>query len=106
MSPTIEMPCRVDYRPVGTQAFVEWSGRVDLISASGCSIRTSQHPEPGSKLELRIYLPGSPWPIQVQQAEVIWSHWNEFTVEFLNLPIRDLDHLQRCLMDASALAEA
>lgn len=104
MSPTIEVPCRVDYRPAAAQEFCEWTGRVDRLSATGCSIRTAYHPEPGAKLELRIYLPGSAWPIRVQQAEVIWSHWDEFSVEFLSLPIRDQDQLQRYLVEASALA--
>ena len=106
MSPTIEVPCRVDYRPAGAESFCEWTGRVNYLSATGCSIRTRQHPVPGARLELRIYLPGSAWPIRVQQAEVVWSHWDEFTVEFRDLSIRDQDQLQRCLMEASALAVA
>ena len=106
MSPTIEVPCRVDYRPAGAESFCEWTGRVSYLSATGCSIRTRHHPEPGARLELRIYLPASAWPIRVQQAEVIWSHWDEFTVEFRDLPIRDQDQLQRCLVEASVLVAA
>ena len=106
MSPTIEIPCRVDYRPAAAQEFCEWTGRVDRLSATGCSIRTAHHPEPGATLELRLYLPGSAWPIRVQQAEVTWSHWDEFTVEFRRLSICDLDQLQNCLMERSALAAA
>jgi hypothetical protein len=106
MPQTIEVPCRVDYRPACAQAFCEWTGRVDYLSATGCSIQSTHRPTPGIRLELRIYLPGSPWPIRVQQAEVIWSHWDAFTVEFLTLPLRDLDQLQRCLIDVSALVAA
>ncbi len=103
MLPTIEVPCRVDYRPAGAQNFCEWTGRVNDLSATGCSIRTRDQPAADTRLELRIYLPGSGWPMRVTQAEIIWSHWDEFTVEFLELSIRDRDQLQRCLMEASAL---
>ena len=106
MTPTIEVPCRVDYRPVGAQHFCEWTGRVNHLSATGCSIRTSHQPEVDILLELRIYLPGSAWPMQVKQAEIIWSHWDEFTVEFRELSLHDQDQLQHCLMDASALMAA
>lgn len=106
MSPTIVVPCRVDYRPAAVQEFCEQTGRVEFLSATGCTIRTSHHPEPGAMLELRIYLPGSAWPIRVHKAEVTWSHWDEFTVEFLNLPLRDQDQLQHCLVESAALAAA
>ena len=106
MAPTIEVPCRVDYRPAAAREFCEWTGRVDRLSATGCSIQTAHHPEPGARLELRIYLPGSAWPIRVQKAEVIWSHWDEFTVEFRDLSTRDQDQLQRCLVESSALIAA
>ena len=101
MSPTIEVPCRVDYRPTAIQKFCEWTGRVDRLSATGCSILAAEAPQPGARLELRIYLPGNAWPIQVQQAEVVWRHWGEFTVEFVQLSMRDQDQLQRCLNEAS-----
>ena len=107
MFPTIEIPCRVDYRPVGAQQhFCEWTGRVTHLSATGCSIGTTHQPEPGSRLELRIYLPGRAWPMQVKQAEIVWSHWGEFTVEFLEVSMGDLDQLQGCLRNTSLLAAA
>ena len=101
MFPTIEVPCRVDYRPVGAKEFSEQVGRVDTLSATGCSIQSRQRPQPGTTLELRVYLPGAPWPIRVQRAQVIWSHWDEFTVEFHGLTVRDQDLLQRCLVEVS-----
>jgi hypothetical protein len=102
----IEVPCRVDYRPTKAQDFCEWTGRIDRLSSTGCSIHTVHTPEPGGRLELRIYLPGTAWPIQVQQAEVVWSHWGEFTVEFVHLSMRDQNQLQRCLMAPSLVAAA
>ena len=106
MSPTMEVPCRVDYRPVGAQTFCEWTGRVNSLSATGCSIRTRHQPDAGLRLELRIYLPGSVWPIRVKEAEIIWSHWDEFTVEFHGLSAHDQDQLQRCLDEVSVLETA
>jgi hypothetical protein len=79
---------------------------VNHLSATGCSIRTSHQPEADIRLELRIYLPGSVWPMHVMQAEIIWSHWDEFTVEFLELSMRDQDQLQHCLGEGSLPAAA
>jgi hypothetical protein len=44
--------------------------------------------------------------MQVQEAQVVWNHWGEFTVEFLRLSLHDQDQLHRCLAEASALAAA
>ena len=102
MSLTIELPCRVDYRPVGAQHFCEWTGRVNYLSATGCSIQSSHQPDADMRVELRVYLPGGAWPIRVKQAEIMWSHWDEFTVEFLDLSLSDRDQLQHYLFEAAA----
>ena len=102
----IELPCRVDYRRTATQEFCEWTGRIDRLSATGCSIQSVQTPEPGARLELRIYLPGNAWPTPIRQAEVVWSHWGEFTVEFLEVSMHAEDELRCALAKASALAAA
>ena len=106
MSPTIEVSCRVDFRPAASQEFCEWTGRIERLSATGCSIYSAQTPEPGAHLELRIYLSGNAWPTPIQQAQVVWNHWGEFTVEFLDVSMHAEDELRRCLSDASALAAA
>ena len=106
MTPTIEVSCRVDFRPASCKEFCEWTGRIDRLSATGCTILSTHTPEPGVRLELRIYLPGSAWPMQVQKAEVVWNHWGEFTVEFLHLSLGNMDQLERCLTNASILAAA
>ena len=106
MSRTTEVSCRVDYRPVNLQHFCEYSGRAEHLSATGCSIRATERPEPGTVLELRLYVTGSAWPIRVVRATVAWAHWDEFTVEFVDMPLEDHDQLQRCLSEASLLAAA
>lgn len=98
------VPCRVDYRPATALGFCEWTGRVEFLSTNGCTILTAQRPEPGATLELRIYLPGSDWPIRVHEAEVIWSHWDVFTVEFISLTAGAQSRLRRCLEEATDLA--
>jgi hypothetical protein len=35
MSPTIELPCRVDYRPVSAATFYEETSRLESLSATG-----------------------------------------------------------------------
>ena len=106
MSPTLQVPCRVDFRAAGSEQWCEWTGRVNYLSATGCSIQTAHHPESHTRLELRLYLPGSAWPVRVPQAEIVWSHWDEFTVEFHGLTISDQDQLQRCLVEGSVLEPA
>jgi hypothetical protein len=101
MSPIREVPCRVDYRPADANGFCEWTGRIDHLSTTGCTVRSSHQPDPGARLELRIYLPGSDWPMCVNRSIVAWTHWGEFTVEFVDLPIQDRDGVRRCLIETS-----
>ena len=103
MSPILQVPCRVDYRPADSNGFSEWTGRIDHLSATDCTIRSAHRPDPGAALELRIYLPESTWPIRVNRAIVAWNHWGEFTVEFKDLPAQDRDRVRRCLIETSAL---
>lgn len=106
MSWTFQLPCHVDYRPADATHFCEYSGRVESLSETGCTIQTTQRPEPDSMLELRLYVPGSVWPIRVTRAMVAWSHWDKFTVDFVQIPFQDQDQLQHCLAKASALVAA
>jgi hypothetical protein len=106
MSPTLQGLYRIDYRPTNVTHFCEYSGRVVSLSATGCTIQARQRPDPGSTLELRLYVSGSAWPIRVSRATVTWSHWNEFTVEFIQVPFQDQEQLQHCLAVVSALATA
>lgn len=104
MSLTLQVLCRVDYRTADATHFCEYSGRVASLSATGCTIQATQRPDPDTSLELRLYVTGSAWPIRVTRATVTWSHWDEFTVEFVQVPFHDQEQLQHCLADAPALA--
>ena len=105
MLPTIDVSCRVDYRPVGGDAFCEHTTRLESVYVTGCTIRSPHLPD-SSEVELRIYLPGSDWPLRVDQAKVTWGHWAGFTVEFLSMPTRDQQRLQHYLEAAGAVGDS
>jgi hypothetical protein len=104
MSPTFQASCRIDYRPTNVSHFCEYSGRVACFSVSGCAIQGTPRPDPDSRLGLRLSVPGSAWPIRVCRATVTWSHWDEFTVGCVQVPVHDQEPLQHCLARAQALA--
>jgi hypothetical protein len=80
---TEKMPSfRIDIRPAQDQNIQEYVGRAEHLSPRGCAIRSSYRPDPGAVLELRLYLPGTSWPVAVDRAQVTWGHWDSFTVEF------------------------
>jgi hypothetical protein len=93
MSPTIEVPCRVDYRSRNALTLHEHTSRLESLSATGCTILSRDVPQ-AETLELRIYLPDGHCPIRVDRAKVTWGHWNAFTVEFVSMPAADQRHLQ------------
>ena len=94
---------RVDFRPVEASTRPERTGRVDAYTTTGCTILTRSHPDPGAELELRLYLPGSSWPLRIDRAKVTWGHWDSFTVEFLALPASERTRLQNSLLESSPL---
>jgi hypothetical protein len=73
---------RVDIRPTHVSGFCEFVGRVQNLTAFGACVRSTYQPDPGATLELRLYLPGTDWPVAVKQAQVTWAHWDSFSVEF------------------------
>lgn len=100
MTPTIEVPCRVDYRATGIGHSSEHTSRLDSLSATGCTIRSRALPATDT-LELRIYLPDGEWSLQINRAKVTWGHWEGFTVEFLSLPAKDQQRIEAFLTQAS-----
>ena len=106
MSERSTVPCRVDFRPVTADTFGEHTGRLESISATGCTIRTGQPLESWDPLGLRIYLPGLAWPLQVDQAKVTWGRSDVFTVEYLSLPVAQQLRLGDYLGDADFFVDA
>jgi hypothetical protein len=97
---------RVDFRPAGASEFVEWTGRAESLSATSCTIATRLHPSVNVPLELRLYLPGTHWPLRVDQAEVTWGNWDSITVEFMDLPLQDRERLCQYLLEQKHMAAA
>ena len=64
------MMFRADFRPMHAQTFSENSGRVESLSATGCTILARCQPQPDAELELRLYLPDGDWPewVTLRQA--------------------------------------
>jgi hypothetical protein len=73
---------RIDIRPTHVSEFCEFVGRVQNLTPSGACVRSTYQPDPGATVELRLYLPGTDWPLAVERAEVTWRHWDSFSVEF------------------------
>ncbi len=69
MSRTIAVACRVDFRAAHSGTLKEQVGRVELLSASGCTILSHPQPAPETLFELRIALPDGHWPLIVERAQ-------------------------------------
>ncbi len=89
------MGFRVDFRPVAAQEWCESTGRVHDLTVKGCRIVSKKQCEPGTELELRLYVPDTRWPLCVTRAHVSWGHWDSFSVEFDTLPGTDQTILRR-----------
>ena len=103
MSQPITVPCRVDFRVIPTHTLKEQTGRMDVLSANGCTILTHHRPAVGTILELRIALPDGEWPLRVDHAHVTGSQWGAFSADFMSLPPRDKARLHQYVRDAAAL---
>ena len=100
MSPTIEVPCRVDYRSRNALTLQEHTSRLESLSATECAILSRDVPQTEA-LELRIYLANGDWPLRVDHSKVTWGHWNAFTVEFVSMPAAEQRRLKDFLAAAS-----
>ncbi|WP_447600235.1 hypothetical protein [Nitrospira sp. Nam80] len=86
---------RVDFRPVTAPGWSESTGRVHELTEKECRIVSPTRCDPGTELELRLYIPDTSWPLCVTRASVTWKHWDTFNVQFETLPETDQTILQR-----------
>ena len=93
--------CRVDFRTLPAEVLTEQTGRLESLWATGCTILTAHRPAPDAALELRIYLPGLAWPLQVDQAKVTWGRSDVFMVEYLSLAVAEQLRLGDYLADTN-----
>ena len=74
-------------------------GTITNLSVGGCSIE-SKIPLPAqSVVGLKIQLPDSQWPLEVDQAVVRWVRGHTFGLEFQTLSDPDAARLQQLLFD-------
>lgn len=89
---------RVDFRPVAARGWMESTGRVHDLTVTGCRIVSPTQCDPGTELELRLYIPDTSWPLCVTRAYVTWKHWDTFNVQFETLPENDQTTLHRMFL--------
>lgn len=74
-------------------------GTITNLSVGGCSIESRITPGAQSVMGLKIQLPDSQWPLEVEQAVVRWVRGNLFGLEFQALSEADTTRLQQLLYD-------
>jgi hypothetical protein len=63
----------------------EGEGTLLDISASGLRASSFIALQPGSLLQISLFLPDHPWPLRVDEASVQWVNGQEFGMEFMSL---------------------
>ena len=76
---------------------VDGEGMVKDLSLSGWQIRGNEPVSVGITLALRLFLPGEPEPLQIDQAIVQWVQGLEFGVKFDTLPGKVLDRIEQII---------
>ena len=72
-------------------------GLVYNLSADGCKMTSDTRVAPGTYLNLRLYLPGSPAPVEIRLAVVRWAQGWDFGVTFLHMPSEEFQRLTQYL---------
>lgn len=98
--------CRIDFRAVTAGACSVHTGRLECLSATGCSIQTSQRPTSGDALELWIYLPGLTSVLRINHAKVTWACSDALSVEFVHLAVAEQLRLGDYLSDEDFIVDA
>lgn len=79
--------------------FLAGQGTITNLSVGGCSIDSPVTPGAQTVVGLKIQLPDSPWPLEVEQAVVRWVRGTTFGLEFQALSEADTTRLQQLLYD-------
>lgn len=79
--------------------FLAGQGTVTNLSVGGCSIESNTTLTAQSVVGLKIRLPDSRWPLDVEQAVVRWVRGNTSGLEFQALSEPDRARLQHLLHD-------
>ena len=103
---TKTVSCRIDFRAGTAGALRVYTGRLEFLSATGCTIQTVQHPTSWDALELWMYLPGLTSVLQINHAKVTWGCSNAFSVEFVDLAVAEQLRLGDYLSDEDFVVDA
>ncbi|MEQ1792816.1 MAG: PilZ domain-containing protein [Nitrospira sp.] len=79
--------------------FLAGQGTITNLSVGGCSIESKITLTAQSVVGLKIQLPDSQWPLEVEQAVVRWVRGNIFGLEFQLLSETETTRLQHLLHD-------
>jgi len=79
-------------------------GTVLNLSVPGCAVHSRNRVQPGSYLEMRMFVPDTMSPLRVGLAKVRWSEGRRFGVEFIQMPGEDQVRLGRLVKNEVALA--
>lgn len=92
---------RVDVNFGGTFAGEVFAGQgtITNLSVGGCSIESKITLPAQSVVGLKIELPDSQWPLEIERAVVRWVRGNTFGLEFETLSKPDTTRLQHLLCD-------
>lgn len=81
-------------------------GLVYNLSVDGCKVTSDTRVASGTYLNLRLYLPGSPAPVEIRLAVVRWTQGWDFGVTFLHMPSEEFQRLNRYLADLETAGAA
>ena len=70
-------------------------GTVLNVSKAGLRVSSTQTVEAGTKLALRLFVPGLEYPINIDRAVVRWAFGPEFGLQTLRLQIDQEARLER-----------
>lgn len=74
-------------------------GTITNLSVGGCSVDSKISLTTQSVVGLKIQLPDSQWPLEIEQAVVRWVRGNTFGLEFQALSNPNTTRLQQLLQD-------
>ncbi|HEX5647395.1 MAG TPA: PilZ domain-containing protein [Nitrospira sp.] len=83
----------------------EIEGETIDLSAGGAKFASSLPVELGKQVTVRLYIPGTDTPIDIEQAQVQWIHDQTFGVRFLEIRQQELDELEQLIDEYIALDE-
>lgn len=75
----------------------ELEGETIDLSAGGAKFSSSLPVELGKQVTVRLFIPGTDTPIDIEQAQVQWIHDHTFGVRFLEIRQQELDELEQLI---------